>query len=83
MHMMRYINDFGLKSFAFVESGELLVCGQNYKGQLGLGHVAEVMTFQLCHLPGKRGIQQVSCGWDFTIILTGKIRHTFVLKLLG
>lgn len=58
---------------SLAESGELLVCGQNHKGQLGLGHVSEVMTFQLCQMPGDRTVQQVSCGWDFTIILTGDI----------
>lgn len=55
------------------ESGKLLVCGQNHRGQLGLGHVSEVMNFQLCQLPGNRTVRQVSCGWDFTIILTGDV----------
>ncbi|KAF4081527.1 hypothetical protein AMELA_G00162370 [Ameiurus melas] len=67
---LRAISGGGGHSAFITESGELLVCGQNHKGQLGLGHVSEVMTFQLCQLPGGRTVQQVSCGWDFTIILT-------------
>ncbi|XP_062859486.1 secretion-regulating guanine nucleotide exchange factor isoform X2 [Trichomycterus rosablanca] len=67
---VRAITGGGGHSAIITDSGELLVCGQNHKGQLGLGHVLEVLTFQLCHLPGKRSVQQVSCGWDFTIILT-------------
>ncbi|KAM9495679.1 secretion-regulating guanine nucleotide exchange factor isoform 2-T2 [Clarias gariepinus] len=67
---LRAITGGGGHSALITESGKLLVCGQNHKGQLGLGHVSEVMTFQLCQLPGSRTVQQVSCGWDFTIILT-------------
>ncbi|KAG7324159.1 hypothetical protein KOW79_012175 [Hemibagrus wyckioides] len=67
---LQAITGGGGHSALITESGELLVCGQNHKGQLGLGHVSEVMTFQLCQLPGSRTVQQVSCGWDFTIILT-------------
>ncbi|TSK13453.1 Secretion-regulating guanine nucleotide exchange factor [Bagarius yarrelli] len=67
---LRAVTGGGGHSALITESGKLLVCGQNHKGQLGLGHVAEVMTFQLCQLPGSRRVQQVSCGWDFTIILT-------------
>ncbi|KAK3558768.1 hypothetical protein QTP86_028769 [Hemibagrus guttatus] len=67
---LRAITGGGGHSALITESGELLVCGQNRKGQLGLGHVSEVMTFQLCQLPVSRTVQQVSCGWDFTIILT-------------
>lgn len=55
-----------------IESGDLLMCGQNHKGQLGLRHISEVMTFQPCPLPGCRRVKAVSCGWDFTLILTGK-----------
>uniref|UniRef100_A0A8C1KMC2 Secretion regulating guanine nucleotide exchange factor n=1 Tax=Cyprinus carpio TaxID=7962 RepID=A0A8C1KMC2_CYPCA len=45
------------------ESGELLMCGQNHKGQS-----QEVITFQPCPLPGCSRVQQVSCGWDFSVI---------------
>uniref|UniRef100_A0A4W5PH68 Secretion regulating guanine nucleotide exchange factor n=1 Tax=Hucho hucho TaxID=62062 RepID=A0A4W5PH68_9TELE len=51
------------------ECGELLVCGHNHRGQLGLGHSLEVTTFQLCPLIGQR-VAHVSCGWDFTLVLT-------------
>ncbi|XP_072528394.1 secretion-regulating guanine nucleotide exchange factor [Salminus brasiliensis] len=67
---LRAIAGGGGHSALITESGELLVCGQNHKGQLGIGHVLEIVTFQLCPLPGNKTVQQVSCGWDFTIILT-------------
>uniref|UniRef100_A0A3B1J6S1 Secretion regulating guanine nucleotide exchange factor n=1 Tax=Astyanax mexicanus TaxID=7994 RepID=A0A3B1J6S1_ASTMX len=67
---LRAITGGGGHSVLITESGELLVCGQNHKGQLGLGHILDIMTFQLCPLPGNMTVQQVSCGWDFTIILT-------------
>ncbi|ROL54626.1 Secretion-regulating guanine nucleotide exchange factor [Anabarilius grahami] len=54
-----------------VITGDLLMCGQNHKGQLGLSHTSEVITFQPCPLSGCGRVQQVSCGWDFSIILTG------------
>ncbi|XP_016099493.1 secretion-regulating guanine nucleotide exchange factor, partial [Sinocyclocheilus grahami] len=61
----------GGHSAVITESGELLMCGQNLKGQLGLSHTSEVITFQPCPLPGCSRVQQVSCGWDFSVILTG------------
>ncbi|XP_076847063.1 secretion-regulating guanine nucleotide exchange factor isoform X2 [Brachyhypopomus gauderio] len=67
---LRCITGGGGHSVLITESGDLLVCGQNHKGQLGLGHTSDVMTFDLCPLPGCRSVQQVSCGWDFTIMLT-------------
>uniref|UniRef100_A0A8C1KLE1 Secretion regulating guanine nucleotide exchange factor n=1 Tax=Cyprinus carpio TaxID=7962 RepID=A0A8C1KLE1_CYPCA len=39
------------------------MCGQNHKGQS-----QEVITFQPCPLPGCSRVQQVSCGWDFSVI---------------
>lgn len=68
---IRAVTGGGGHSALISDSGELLVCGQNHKGQLGLGHTLEIMTFQTCPLPGFGRVQQVSCGWDFTIILTG------------
>uniref|UniRef100_A0A8C2I3Z6 Secretion regulating guanine nucleotide exchange factor n=1 Tax=Cyprinus carpio TaxID=7962 RepID=A0A8C2I3Z6_CYPCA len=50
------------KTFLHPESGELLMCGQNHKGQS-----QEVITFQPCPLPGCSRVQQVSCGWDFSV----------------
>lgn len=68
---IRAVTGGGGHSALLTDSGELLVCGQNHKGQLGLGHTSEVTTFQTCPLPGFGRVQQVSCGWDFSIILTG------------
>lgn len=59
-------------TFLHPESGDLLMCGQNHKGQLGLRHTSEVITFQPFPLSGFGRVQQVSCGWDFSIILTGE-----------
>ncbi|XP_066522905.1 secretion-regulating guanine nucleotide exchange factor isoform X2 [Hoplias malabaricus] len=67
---IKSITGGGGHSALITESGELLVCGQNHKGQLGFSHNSDLMTFQLCPLPGNKTVQQVSCGWDFTIILT-------------
>ncbi|XP_018620878.2 secretion-regulating guanine nucleotide exchange factor isoform X1 [Scleropages formosus] len=60
----------GGHSALITEAGQLLVCGQNHRGQLGLGHTSEVTTFRLCFSLGQRSVRQVSCGWDFTLILT-------------
>ncbi|KTF71264.1 hypothetical protein cypCar_00050037 [Cyprinus carpio] len=68
---IRWVTGGGGHSAVITESGDLLMCGQNHKGQLGLSHTSEVITFQLCPLPGCTRVQQVSCGWDFSVILTG------------
>ncbi|XP_036391381.1 secretion-regulating guanine nucleotide exchange factor isoform X1 [Megalops cyprinoides] len=60
----------GGHSVLLTEAGELFVCGQNHKGQLGLGHAIDVTSFHLCALPVQKAVHQVSCGWDFTLILT-------------
>ena len=58
--------------------GELLVCGQNHKGQLGIKHATELATLHRCSLLNQR-VAQVSCGWDFTVLLTGKgTRHVCI-----
>uniref|UniRef100_A0A671PPP4 Secretion regulating guanine nucleotide exchange factor n=1 Tax=Sinocyclocheilus anshuiensis TaxID=1608454 RepID=A0A671PPP4_9TELE len=46
---IRCMTGGGGHSAVITESGDLLMCGQNHKGQ----------------------VQQVSCGWDFSVILTG------------
>lgn len=47
----------------------MLVCGQNDRGQLGLGHRTDISTLQLCPALNKR-IINVACGWDFTLFIT-------------
>ncbi|XP_048112332.1 secretion-regulating guanine nucleotide exchange factor isoform X3 [Alosa alosa] len=58
----------GGHSALITDSGSLLVCGQNHKGQLGLGHTTEVLTFVPLSLSSP--VQQVCCGWDSTLFLT-------------
>uniref|UniRef100_A0A3B5MMW1 Secretion regulating guanine nucleotide exchange factor n=1 Tax=Xiphophorus couchianus TaxID=32473 RepID=A0A3B5MMW1_9TELE len=48
---------------------EVFVCGQNDRGQLGLGHSTNVLTLQLCPVLNHR-VANVACGWDFTLLLT-------------
>ncbi|NXI48542.1 SRGEF factor, partial [Galbula dea] len=52
-------------------AGELFVCGHNKDGQLGLNHTEDVLRFTLCAALSGFCVKQVSCGWDFTIILVG------------
>ncbi|XP_036620996.1 secretion-regulating guanine nucleotide exchange factor [Trichosurus vulpecula] len=60
----------GGHSAVVTDGGELFVCGQNKDGQLGLGHTEDVLSFVPCTpLAGLR-VLQVSCGWDFTLLLT-------------
>lgn len=51
------------------ENGEVLVCGQNHRGQLGLGHTSDVVVLHPCRGLSQR-IVNVACGWDFTLFLT-------------
>ncbi|KAL4622756.1 secretion-regulating guanine nucleotide exchange factor isoform X1 [Arapaima gigas] len=62
----------GGHSALVTEAGQLLVCGQNDRGQLGLGHTSEITTFCLSLSLAQCFVRQVSCGWDFTLILTGE-----------
>ncbi|XP_005990554.1 secretion-regulating guanine nucleotide exchange factor [Latimeria chalumnae] len=61
----------GGHSAVITGTGELFVCGQNNKGQLGLGHTEDVTSFTLCSALSGFHVTQVTCGWDFTVILTG------------
>ncbi|KAI3370683.1 hypothetical protein L3Q82_007240 [Scortum barcoo] len=66
---VRAVNGGGGHSVLITENGEVFVCGQNHRGQLGLGHNADITTFQLCPSPSER-VTKVACGWDFTLLLT-------------
>lgn len=63
------------KPLYFADEGSLFVCGLNKDGQLGLGHTEEVLYFTPCKSLLGCAVQQVACGWDFTIILTGECRY--------
>ena len=53
------------------EKGELYAFGQGKDGQLGLGvSVSESVSPSLLKLPFK--VSQVSCGENFTAIISGK-----------
>ncbi|KAM9768701.1 secretion-regulating guanine nucleotide exchange factor isoform 2-T2 [Dama dama] len=67
---IKRITGGGGHSAVVTDEGILFVCGLNKDGQLGLGHTEEVLYFTLCRSLLGCAIQQVACGWDFTIILT-------------
>uniref|UniRef100_A0A671U1S8 Secretion regulating guanine nucleotide exchange factor n=1 Tax=Sparus aurata TaxID=8175 RepID=A0A671U1S8_SPAAU len=68
---VRAVSGGGGHSVVVTENGEVFVCGQNDRGQLGLGHNADISTLQLCPSLSQR-VTQVACGWDFTLLLAGK-----------
>ncbi|XP_072477508.1 secretion-regulating guanine nucleotide exchange factor [Notamacropus eugenii] len=59
----------GGHSAVVTDGGELFVCGLNKDGQLGLGHTEDVLSFIPCTPLAGCPILQVSCGWDFTLLL--------------
>ncbi|XP_044050397.1 secretion-regulating guanine nucleotide exchange factor isoform X1 [Siniperca chuatsi] len=66
---VRAVSGGGVHSVVITENGEVFVCGQNHRGQLGLGHNADISSLQLC--PGlSQRVTKVACGWDFTLLLT-------------
>ncbi|KAM7414728.1 hypothetical protein PAMA_019504 [Pampus argenteus] len=66
---VRTVGGGGGHSVVVTENGEVFLCGQNHRGQLGLGHTTDIATFQLC--PGmNQRVTNVACGWDFTLLLT-------------
>uniref|UniRef100_A0A3Q0S2K7 Secretion regulating guanine nucleotide exchange factor n=1 Tax=Amphilophus citrinellus TaxID=61819 RepID=A0A3Q0S2K7_AMPCI len=66
---VRAISGGGGHSVVITESGEVFVCGQNNRGQLGLGRNTEISTLQHCPVLNRR-VTSVACGWDFTLLLT-------------
>ncbi|XP_029010060.1 secretion-regulating guanine nucleotide exchange factor isoform X2 [Betta splendens] len=66
---VRTLSGGGGHSVVVTDSGHVFVCGQNHRGQLGLGHNADVLTFQLCPSLTQK-VRNVACGWDFTLLLT-------------
>ncbi|KAI5945337.1 Secretion-regulating guanine nucleotide exchange factor [Manis javanica] len=67
---VRRITGGGGHSAVVTDGGSLFVCGLNKDGQLGLGHTEDILYFTPCKSLLGCPIQQVACGWDFTIILT-------------
>uniref|UniRef100_A0A8C5K317 Secretion regulating guanine nucleotide exchange factor n=1 Tax=Jaculus jaculus TaxID=51337 RepID=A0A8C5K317_JACJA len=67
---VKRITGGGGHSALVTDDGGLFVCGLNKDGQLGLGHTEEVLCFTICKPLLGCPIQQVACGWDFTIMLT-------------
>ncbi|XP_054518108.1 secretion-regulating guanine nucleotide exchange factor isoform X3 [Pan troglodytes] len=67
---VRRITGGGGHSAVVTDGGDLFVCGLNKDGQLGLGHTEDIPYFTPCKSLFGCPIQQVACGWDFTIMLT-------------
>ncbi|XP_041794330.1 secretion-regulating guanine nucleotide exchange factor [Chelmon rostratus] len=67
--VVRGLSGGGGHSVVITENGEVFVCGQNHRGQLGLGHNTDISTLQLCPSLNQR-VTKVACGWDFTLLLT-------------
>jgi len=53
----------------YLVTQDLLMCGWNNKGQLGLGDTEDRAL--LCHVQGLPPVKQVSCGWNHTLAITG------------
>ncbi|CAN9499395.1 unnamed protein product [Ophioblennius macclurei] len=66
---VRTVSGGGGHTVVITESGEVFVCGQNHKGQLGLGHCTDILVLHLCPVPNRQ-ITKVACGWDFTLFLS-------------
>uniref|UniRef100_K9J101 Putative alpha-tubulin suppressor n=1 Tax=Desmodus rotundus TaxID=9430 RepID=K9J101_DESRO len=67
---IRRITGGGGHSAVVTDGGSLFVCGLNKDGRLGLGHTEDVLCFTPCRSLLGCPVQQVACGWDFTVILT-------------
>ncbi|XP_053576635.1 secretion-regulating guanine nucleotide exchange factor isoform X2 [Bombina bombina] len=68
--IIKIISGGGGFSAAITDTGQLYVCGHNKDGQLGLGNTEDVTHFSLCTILSDVRVSQVTCGWDFMIILT-------------
>ncbi|XP_061532057.1 secretion-regulating guanine nucleotide exchange factor isoform X1 [Phycodurus eques] len=66
---IRAVSGGGGHSVVVTDDGEAFVCGQNHRGQLGLGHTANCSTLQHCSGLNRR-VTNAACGWDFTLLLT-------------
>ncbi|XP_029770421.1 secretion-regulating guanine nucleotide exchange factor isoform X4 [Suricata suricatta] len=80
---VRRITGGGGHSAIVTGEGGLFVCGLNKDGQLGLGHTEDVLYFTTCRSLLGCPVQQVACGWDFTIILTGMEKSKATCVLAG
>ena len=61
--------DAFMNLFFFTEFGELFMGGWNNKGQLGLGDTEDRTI--LCAVRGIPHVQDISCGWNHNLVITG------------
>lgn len=54
------------------ETGQLLVCGSNNKGQLGINNTEDVVSLTLITAI-KDKVTMVTGGWDFSVAVTGSL----------
>ncbi|CAM9192765.1 unnamed protein product, partial [Lampetra planeri] len=66
---VRTVRGGGGHSVVVAENGDVFVCGQNDRGQLGLGHTSNVSSLLPCTGLSQR-VTEVACGWDFTLLLS-------------
>lgn len=62
------------------ETGQLLVCGSNNKGQLGINNTEDAVTLTLITAI-KDKVTMVTGGWDFSVAVTGSLNVDILMVL--